>query len=94
MSIAVMRRLWRTLLSLSLLVIVSSWVTCYFGVQHEIDKIPQDQRAKMTDFDWTGVEWIEFGMTILIGGVLLGVAGIFLWLVERKRRQGRARTLG
>jgi hypothetical protein len=48
----------------------------------------------MTDFDWTGVEWIEFGMTILIGGVLLGVAGIFLWLVERKRRQGRARTLG
>lgn len=67
-----MKTAFRTLLLVSLLLFVASWVTCYFGVQHEINKIPPDVRARMGDTDWVGVEWINRGM------LLEGIAFILL----------------
>jgi hypothetical protein len=80
-----MGRLCKILLSVSLLLIVASFTTCHFGVEYEINKIPPEQRARMADFDWIGVEWIARGMGIFLLAILSLIAALTIELVERKR---------
>ena len=68
--------LGRTLFALAFTTMVAGVATCYFGIQHEIAKIPPEQRARMTDTDWVGVEWVALGSTIFAGGIVVLVITI------------------
>lgn len=52
---------------------VASWAICYFGVEHEISKVPPERRSLMTDFDWIGAEWVMRGTIIFLAGVLVAI---------------------
>jgi hypothetical protein len=77
--------LHRVLVGISLLLMVASWATCHYGVEHEIGKIPSETRLGMSDFDWIGVEWIWRGMMILFVAVVLDCAALMVWLRRRRR---------
>ena len=67
-----------------LFLMIGSFATCRFGIQHEINKIPLETREKMQEFDWIGIEWIGLGMIIQF----LAVVSLILALVLRyKQRQ-------
>jgi hypothetical protein len=80
-----MKNLHRILFAVSLLLIVASWATCHYGVEHEIGKIPPETRAGMSDFDWIGREWIGRGMIILFVAVVLDCVALMMWLRGRRR---------
>lgn len=84
-----MKRLQRVLFGLSLLLFVTSFATCHFGVEHEINKIPAEHRARMSDFDWIGYEWIELGMLIFLVGMLSAGGAFLLWIVRKSRKGSR-----
>jgi hypothetical protein len=88
-----MRKLYRVLFGLSLLLVIASWATCHFGVEHEIGKIPAEQRALMADFDWIGAEWIGLGVTIFLAGALAAILALILRMI-RKRRMARQSSPG
>jgi len=62
-----------SLKSLGLLLVVSGWLLCLLGPEHDINLIPPEVRAGMADTDWEGVRWVLAGMGF---GVLGG--GLFL----------------
>jgi len=73
-----MKRVTRFLFLLAGTVFLSGVATCYFGVDHEIGKIPPEIRAGMADTDWVGTEWVLLGMVISGGGIcLLVIAFVF-----------------
>jgi hypothetical protein len=80
-----MKNIHRILLGLSLVLMVASWATCHYGVEHEINKIPAETRAGMADFDWIGVEWIGRGIIILFVAVAIDCVALMMWLRERRR---------
>lgn len=71
-----MRPLWRNLLLVALLLWLSGVAACELGVRHEIAKIPAEQRARMTDTDWVGAEWIFRGMVIGSVALLIAAAAV------------------
>jgi hypothetical protein len=71
-----MKSLAKILAALSLLLSIVSLATCHFGVQYEIDKIPPEIRARMSDTDWIGIEWIFRGMLIFFGAVISSVIAL------------------
>jgi hypothetical protein len=52
-----MRLVGRALFVLAAVTFVAGMATCHFGIEHEIAKMPAEQRAGMTDTDWVGAEW-------------------------------------
>ena len=68
--------------------LVASLATCHFGVQHEINKIPPEIRAQMSDFDWIGIKWIVWGAAFLIMAIGLALAAtvcqVIQWSDQRK----------
>jgi hypothetical protein len=88
-----MKRLAKSLVALSLLLSIASFVTCHFGAQHEINKIPPEIRARMSDFGWIGVEWIGIGTLILFVAIISAVIALSVWLInQRHARRARAGT--
>jgi hypothetical protein len=70
----------KRLFVVAILLLIGAFATCYFGVRHEIQDIPEHQRARMTDFDWIGVPWIERGIAIAGVALIVGsIAGILQW---------------
>lgn len=66
-----------SLKSLGLLLVVAGWLLCLLGPAHDINLIPPEIRAGMSDTDWVGVRWLMTGMGFgLLGGVLLLVGAI------------------
>jgi len=84
------KNLHRVLFGLSLLLIVASWATCHYGVEHELSKIPAETRARMTDFDWIGVEWIWRGTIMLFVALILDFVALLMWLARRRRIASQA----
>jgi len=83
-----MKKFIRILLISFLFLTVASFATCYFGVEHEINKIPVEVRLKMSDFDWIGVEWITPGIliqTIAFSCLLLAIFLYFFYLPKNKQ---------
>ena len=80
-----MQRAVRVALLVSALLLVASLATCFFGVRHEIDKLPADHPASRGDTDWIGVEWIERAMVMQAVALALPVAAAFVWAVNRRR---------
>ena len=80
-----MRRASRILFLLAGTVFLGGVATCYFGVDHEIARIPLEIRAGMTDTDWVGSEWVLLGMVISAGGIcILVIAFAFrAWVRSR-----------
>ena len=83
-----MQRISRLLFLVAALIFVGGLATCWFGVQHEIAKIPPDVRARMSDTDWVGVEWVARGMTVcgFALGILIISIAIRAWLRSRSAR--------
>lgn len=77
-----MRRARKWLLIVAALVFALGASTCYFGVRHDIAQIPVERRARMTDFDWIGVEWISAGLATQAFSVALVIAA---WFVSRRK---------
>jgi len=75
-----MKNIQTKLFFLFLFLLVTSFAACYFGVQHEINKIPLEQREKMTDFDWIGAQWIALGMVIFFFATLCALGSGIFWL--------------
>jgi hypothetical protein len=73
------------LIAISLLLSIASLATCHFGVQHEIDKIPPEIKAQMSDFDWIGIEWIAGGSIIFVFAAISAITALTLWLIDRRR---------
>lgn len=78
-----MKKSIKILLFISVLLTVSAFATCYFGVESEISKIPAERRAVMSDFDWIGVNWIAFGTIILLSAALSASFAIIIWFRNR-----------
>lgn len=64
---------------------VAGVATCFFGVEHEIAKIPAEQRARMTDTDWVGAEWVVWGVMIEAGAIAIFVIAVAFRAWERSR---------
>lgn len=75
----------RTAFALSLLFLVSSTATCYFGRRYEVEKIPPERRAQMSDTDWVGREWIWRGVLLFLPAGFFAVAGTVAWFIEKRR---------
>lgn len=80
------RRIIKILLGTSVVFVFASYASCKFGVQHEINKIPPEVRAGMSDFDWIGFEWIALGAIALVGAILLAMIATVLWMMQRQRK--------
>ena len=72
--------------------VVASFAISYFGVEHEINKIPAERRAGMSDFDWIGVEWIMLSMAIQAVAVFLAATAFVLWFLQRRRAKKTGKT--
>ena len=82
-----MSRIVRGLFALAAIVFIAGVGTCYFGVDHEIAKIPPHIRASMTDTDWVGTEWVALGMAISGGGIAILVIAFAFRARVRSRTQ-------
>ena len=82
-----MKNAVRMLLSSSLALALAGTAVCHFGVRYSISKIPAEQRARMADFDWVGIEWIAVGSLAMLAAILLAVTAIFLFFRQRHRKQ-------
>jgi hypothetical protein len=80
-----MKSVAKVLIALSLLLSIASLATGYFGVRHEIDKIPPEIKARMSDFDWIGIEWIAGGLIIFAFALISAITGLTIWLIDRSR---------
>ena len=81
-----MKRVSRILFLLAGTVFLGGVATCYFGVDHEIAKIPPEIRAEMADTDWLGSEWVLLGMVISAGGICILVIAFAFRAWARSRR--------
>lgn len=81
----------RCCLAVAALLFLVSLATCYLGVQHDVDQIPPETRARMTDTDWVGVRWIASAMVMQSVASLLCLlsAGLLLFARVRSRRAHR-----
>ena len=77
----------RVLLWISAILFVAAMATCHFGVEHEINKIPPEVRAHMSDTDWIGAEWIFGGIGILALSLLSLLAALGHWLTKNIRNR-------
>ena len=82
----------RNPLRLCVWVAVVLWILgagmCYFGIEHEIARIPPDVRAGMTDTDWVGAKWAFRAMYLYVLGLVLVVLGLSARLYQRRRGRG------
>jgi hypothetical protein len=85
-----MRVAERVLFGLALLLILSGVTTCHFGVRHEIALIPPEQRARMTDTDWVGVEWAAKGLRLMEAGGGRALLGAVTRVLRLRARSGQA----
>lgn len=72
---------------LSILLILSSAAIMFFGMQHEINKIPPEVRARMTDTDWIGVEWIMRGFVVFFIAISMQFVGAIFFIISAKYKQ-------
>lgn len=72
--------------------VVASFAISHFGIEHDINKIPPERRAVMSDFDWVGIEWIMLSLAVMTIAIILAVTAFVLWLLQRRRakRAGKA----
>jgi hypothetical protein len=71
------------LLIIAVLLLLTAFATCYFGVRYDAAQIPQ--RQQMTDFDWIGVTWVQRGMAVAAVALAAGcLAGILHWIHVRR----------
>jgi hypothetical protein len=80
----------KILLGTSIFFALASFVTCHFGVQHEINQIPPEIRKGMSDFDWVGIEWIALGSMALLAGVLFAFVAVLQWKKQQRSLNIRA----
>ena len=80
-----MRPLWRNLLIIALLLWLSGMAACELGVRYELAKIPPEQRARMSDTDWIGAEWIFRGMVMGTVALLVAATALIGQWSQRKR---------
>ena len=80
-------KLAKVLIWVSLLLLLTSFGTCYFGVSYEVSKIPIEVREGMADTDWVGIEWIAGGTVIFFVSAITAIASLIIYLVQRRRRQ-------
>ena len=76
----------RLFVTVAAVLLIAGLSIAHFGVGYEIAKIPAEQRATMTDFDWIGSGWIFAGMPLIATGslILLGAWIFFLWITYRR----------
>jgi TRAP-type C4-dicarboxylate transport system permease small subunit len=81
-----MKKTVRAFISVSLLLFVASFATCYFGVNYSLNQIPPDVRKQMTDTDWIGSEWVGRGLLLMLCAIVLALVAIGIWLIQRKSK--------
>jgi hypothetical protein len=82
-----MKLLAKRLAWTSAFLLIASFATCHFGVQHEINKIPPEIRARMSDFDWIGIRWIAWGGAIFILACILALTASAYWIIQWSDRR-------
>jgi len=66
--------------------IIAGAALSLLGTEHEISKIPAAHRARMSDTDWVGVEWVARGAAVaLLGVVCVGVSGALFYRKSHRR---------
>jgi hypothetical protein len=73
-----MKRAFRAALLIPVLLFAASPATCYFGVQHEIAKLPADPGRN--DTAWIGMEWVERGIIVQAIAFTFAAATGVAWL--------------
>lgn len=81
-----MKKAARILAYFSILFTATSLATCHFGGQLEIDKIPPEVRAGMSDTDWVGAKWVFRGMFVFAISIVFAALSLTLWLIQRRRK--------
>ena len=74
----------KVLWAISLALALASLATCYFGAEHAVHQIPPEVRARMSDTDWIGVEWIGYGLFLGSLAVILALAALTLRIRQRR----------
>ena len=77
----------RVCFGLAAVLLVVSVATCYVGVQHEIHKIPPQERAGMGDTDWIGAKWVYRSMLLAAAASALCLTSGTVLLLKRLRGQ-------
>jgi hypothetical protein len=78
-----MKRWGKALILVSAVLLTAGITMCNVGIQYEISQIPPEQRAQMTDTDWVGAEWGIRAVFLELVGLLLGLAGVALLIIQR-----------
>jgi len=81
----------RVLFLLSAALFVASFAIALWGIGFEVEQIPPEIRAKMSDTDWVGGDWAILGAQLGMFSFGLAIAGGLAWLAEKhaSRRQQR-----
>lgn len=80
-----MKKAIRVFTLTSVILFALACATCHFGVEHEISKIPPDVRARMSDTDWVGAQWVFRGMGIWALSLSSLLVSVILRLFQKNR---------
>ena len=78
-----MTKISKKLLALATAIAVFSFALAVGGTKYEISKIPAEQRASMSDFDWIGADWVGVGILFLAIALILSLAALAIWFKHR-----------
>jgi TRAP-type C4-dicarboxylate transport system permease small subunit len=82
------RRAIRILFGASLLLLVASFATCYFGVDYAVRQRFPEGVPPGQDTDFLGLGWVVRGMVLMLVAVVAGLAALVLRSVRRDRNRG------
>jgi TRAP-type C4-dicarboxylate transport system permease small subunit len=80
-----MRSAIRILLGLSLLLLVASLATCYFGVDYAVRQQFPEGVPPGQDTDFLGLGWAVRGMVLMLIAIVAGMVALVLRSVQRDR---------
>lgn len=84
-----MRNAIRILFGASLLLLVASLATCYFGVEYAVRQQFPEGVPLGQDTDFLGLGWVVRGMMLMLVAIAAGITALLLWSGQR----GRSRKL-
>lgn len=80
-----MRKAIRILFGASLLLLVASLATCYFGVDYAVSQQFPEGVPPGQDTDFLGLGWVVRGMVLMLIAIVAGFLALVLRSVQRNR---------
>ena len=85
--VTVMGKATRILFGVSLLLLVASFASCYFGVDYAISQRFPEGVPPGEDTDFLGLGWVVRGMILMLVAIVTGVVAVVLHSAKRNRHR-------